>query len=54
MKITLFGTGYVGLVTGTCFAEAGNHVLCVGIYAKKSQILTKELFQFYKYTSEII
>lgn len=31
MKITLFGAGYVGLVTGACFAELGNHVLCVDI-----------------------
>ena len=31
MKITIFGSGYVGLVTGTCFAEAGNDVVCVDI-----------------------
>ncbi|MDG1822960.1 MAG: UDP-glucose/GDP-mannose dehydrogenase family protein [Flavobacteriaceae bacterium] len=31
MKITVIGTGYVGLVTGTCLAEAGNDVLCVDI-----------------------
>ena len=35
MKITMFGTGYVGLVTGTCFAEMGNDVLCVDIDAAK-------------------
>ena len=29
MKIAVIGTGYVGLVTGTCFAESGNHVICV-------------------------
>ena len=31
MKITVVGTGYVGLVTGTCFAETGNKVICVDI-----------------------
>jgi UDPglucose 6-dehydrogenase len=31
MRVTLFGSGYVGLVTGTCFAEMGNDVLCVDI-----------------------
>jgi UDPglucose 6-dehydrogenase len=34
-KITVVGTGYVGLVTGTCFAETGNQVLCVDIDQKK-------------------
>lgn len=31
MRISIFGSGYVGLVTGTCFAEVGNHVVCVDI-----------------------
>jgi UDPglucose 6-dehydrogenase len=35
MKITVVGTGYVGLVTGTCFAETGNDVTCVDIDADK-------------------
>lgn len=35
MKIAVVGTGYVGLVTGTCFADTGNDVICVDIDAKK-------------------
>ncbi len=34
-KIAVVGTGYVGLVTGTCFAETGNQVLCIDIDARK-------------------
>ena len=39
MKISIFGTGYVGLVTGTCFAEMGNDVLCVDIDKAKVDAL---------------
>ncbi len=39
MNIAVVGTGYVGLVTGTCFAETGNHVICVDIDAAKVQML---------------
>ncbi len=39
MKITMIGTGYVGLVTGTCFAEVGNDVLCLDVDASKIDIL---------------
>ena len=35
MRITIFGTGYVGLVTGACLAQSGHHVLCVDIDADK-------------------
>ncbi|MDH4096658.1 MAG: UDP-glucose/GDP-mannose dehydrogenase family protein [Betaproteobacteria bacterium] len=35
MKITVVGTGYVGLVAGACFADAGNHVLCLDLDAAK-------------------
>jgi UDPglucose 6-dehydrogenase len=39
MNIAVVGTGYVGLVTGTCFAEMGNHVVCVDIDASKVEAM---------------
>ena len=39
MRITMIGTGYVGLVTGTCLAEVGNDVLCVDVDARKIAVL---------------
>ncbi|HSB21697.1 MAG TPA: UDP-glucose/GDP-mannose dehydrogenase family protein [Burkholderiaceae bacterium] len=39
MKITVFGSGYVGLVTGACLAEMGNHVVCLDVDAKKIALL---------------
>ncbi len=39
MKITIVGTGYVGLVTGACLAEVGNDVMCLDLDEKKIQIL---------------
>jgi UDPglucose 6-dehydrogenase len=39
MRLTIFGSGYVGLVTGACMAETGNHVVCVDIDADKIERL---------------
>ena len=39
MKITIFGSGYVGLVTGACLADAGNQVLCVDVDERKIALL---------------
>ncbi len=41
MKITIFGSGYVGLVTGACFAEVGNEVLCVDVDERKVALLQR-------------
>ncbi|MBN8524990.1 MAG: UDP-glucose/GDP-mannose dehydrogenase family protein [Planctomycetes bacterium] len=41
MRIAIFGTGYVGLVTGTCFAEMGNDVTCIDVDAAKVARLRK-------------
>lgn len=48
MKITVVGTGYVGLVTGTCFAETGNTVTCVDIDAKKVEKLNSGQITIYE------
>ena len=39
MKVTIFGSGYVGLVTGACLAEMGNHVVCVDVDPRKIDLL---------------
>ena len=41
MKVTVFGAGYVGLVTGACLAEMGNHVLCVDVDPRKIEMLKR-------------
>jgi UDPglucose 6-dehydrogenase len=41
MKITIFGSGYVGLVTGACFADVGNDVMCVDVDPRKVEMLQR-------------
>jgi UDPglucose 6-dehydrogenase len=41
MRVTIFGSGYVGLVTGACLADAGNHVVCVDVDAGKIERLNR-------------
>jgi UDP-N-acetyl-D-mannosaminuronate dehydrogenase len=41
MRLTIFGSGYVGLVTGACMAEMGNHVVCYDIDEDKIARLNK-------------
>jgi UDPglucose 6-dehydrogenase len=48
MKIAVVGTGYVGLVTGTCFAESGNHVTCIDIDKEKVARLNRGEIPIYE------
>jgi UDPglucose 6-dehydrogenase len=48
MKVTVYGSGYVGLVTGTCLAEVGNDVLCVDIDANKTAMLQRGEIPIYE------
>ncbi|MCX6200334.1 MAG: UDP-glucose/GDP-mannose dehydrogenase family protein [Bacteroidetes bacterium] len=54
MKIAVVGTGYVGLVTGTCFAETGNEVVCVDVNAEKVKSLLAGVIPIYEPDLDIL
>jgi UDPglucose 6-dehydrogenase len=54
MNIAIVGTGYVGLVTGTCLAETGNNVICVDINKQKVKMMQEGHLPIYEPGLELL
>ena len=54
MNIAVVGTGYVGLVTGTCLAETGNNVTCIDIDTEKVNNLNKGIVPIYEPNLDVL
>ena len=54
MKIAVVGTGYVGLVTGTCLAETGNEVICVDVDKDKVENMKNGIVPIYEPYLDVI
>ena len=54
MNIAVVGTGYVGLVSGTCFAETGNNVVCVDIDKKKVEMMRQKQIPIFEPGLEVL
>jgi len=54
MKVTVIGTGYVGLVTGACLAEMGNHVVCLDVDERKIRLLGEGVLPIHEPGLEVL